>query len=65
MLQFIKQNPQAWNADTLVKILYNNHPWADRGIPSPEDLDKLNLDKLYAIYKQIYGNAHGMHYTFV
>ena len=65
MLQFMKQNPQAWYADTLVKILYNNHPWATTGIPTPEDLDKLNLEKLYAIYKQIYGNAHGMHYTFV
>ena len=65
MVQFIKQNPQAWYADTLMKIVYNNHPWADGGIPKPEDLDKLNLDKLYSIYQQIYGNAHGMHYTFV
>ncbi len=65
MLQFMKQNPQAWYADTLVKIVYDNHPWANSGIPTPEDLDKLNLDKLYSIYKQIYGNAYGMHYTFV
>ena len=65
MLQFVMQNPQAWYADTLTKILYNNHPWADGGIPKPQDLDKLNLDKLFSIYQQIYGNAYGMHYTFV
>ena len=65
MVQFIKQNPQAWYADTLSKILYNDHPWAESGVPKAEDLDKLNLDKLYSIYQQIYGNAHGMHYTFV
>lgn len=65
MLQFIKQNPQAWYADTLTKILYNNHPWAPNPVPSPEDFEKLNLDKLYSIYQQIYGNAHGMHFTFV
>ncbi len=57
MLQFIKQNPQAWYADTLTKILYNNHPWADNPVPSTEDFDKLNLDKFYSIYQQIYGNA--------
>ena len=65
MLQFIKQNPQAWYADTLTRVLYNNHPWADNPVPSPEDFEKLNLDKLYSIYQQIYGNANGMHFTFV
>ena len=64
-IQFIKQNPQAWYQDTLTKILYNNHPWAESGIPAPEDFDKLDLDKLFSIYQQIFGNANGMHYTFV
>ena len=65
MLQFMKQNPQAWYIDTLIKVVYNNHPWAENPVPSPDDLDKLNLDKLYSIYQQIYGNANGMHFTFV
>ena len=64
-LQFLKQNPQAWYQDTLTKILYNNNPWASSGVPTVEELDKLNLDKLYSIYNKIYGNAYGMHYTFV
>lgn len=64
-LQFIKQNPQAWYQDTLTKILYNNHPWAESGVPASEDFDKLDIDKLFSIYQQIFGNANGMHYTFV
>ena len=65
MLQFVKQNPQVWYMDTLTKILYNNHPWAASGIPKAEEFDKLTLDKIFSIYNQIYGNAYGMHYTFV
>ena len=63
-LQFIKLNPQAWFQDSLGKIVYNNNPWANE-IPSSEDFDRLNLDKLFGIYKDIFGNAHGMHYSFV
>jgi zinc protease len=65
MLLFVKQNPQLWYSDTLTKILYNNHPWASSGMPKPEELDKLNLDKIFSIYGQIFGNAWGMHFTFV
>ncbi len=63
-LQFAKQDPQTWFQDTLGKIVYNNNPWADE-IPTPEDLDNLNLAKSFAIYKEIFGNANGMHYSFV
>jgi len=63
-LQFLKQDPQTWFQDSLSKIAYNNNPWANE-IPTPEDFDRLNLDKLFSIYNQIYGNAYGMHYSFV
>lgn len=63
-LQFLKQDPQTWFQDSLSKIVYNKNPWANE-IPAPEDFDRLNLDKLFSIYNQIYGNAHGMHYSFV
>jgi zinc protease len=63
-LQFVRQNPQTWFQDSLARIAYNNNPWAN-DIPASEDFDRLNLDKLFAIYNQIFGNAHGMHYTFV
>lgn len=63
-LQFLMQDPQAFFADTVSKVLYNNNPWAS-AVPKPEDFDKLDLDKSFAIYKQIYDNAYGMHFTFV
>ena len=63
-LQFAKQDPQTWFQDTLGKIVYNNNPWANE-LPTPEDFDRLNLDKSFAIYKDIFGNANGMHFSFV
>ena len=63
-LQFAKQDPQTWFQDTLGKIVYNNNPWTDE-IPTPEDLDNLHLDRSFAIYKEIFGNANGIHYSFV
>jgi zinc protease len=63
-LQYLKQNPQAFFSDTVSKIAYNNNPWAG-GIPTAEEYDKINLDKSFEIYKQIYDNAYGMHFTFV
>ncbi len=63
-LEFLSKDPSASYEDTLQKIAYNNHPWAG-GIPKPSDFDKLNLDRSLAIYRDIFGNAHGMHFTFV
>ena len=63
-LQNIKSNPNYYFADTLVKIEFNNNPWA-AGIPSASDYDKINLDRSFEIYQGIYSNAFGMHFTFV
>jgi zinc protease len=64
MVQFLKGNPRAFYQDTLTKIIYNNNPWMS-AIPTEEEFDALNLDKALTIYKQIFGNADGMHFTFV
>jgi zinc protease len=64
-LQFVKQDPQTWYQDTLSKIAFNNHPWSDALIPTLEEFDRLNLDKIFSVYKQVFGNAYGMHYTIV
>ena len=63
-LQFLKGNPQAFYQDTLSKILYNGNPWVT-AIPTVEEYANLDLDKVLGIYKQIFGNADGMHFTFV
>ncbi|MBS1974729.1 MAG: insulinase family protein, partial [Bacteroidetes bacterium] len=64
---FIKNllnNPRAFYQDTLAKIEYANNPWAG-GFPHAEDFDRINLDRALAIYKEIFGNAYGWHFTFV
>jgi zinc protease len=63
-LQFLSKDPRAAYQDTLQKIAYNNHPWVE-GIPKSEDYDQLNLDRSFAIYKEVFGNAYGLHFTFV
>ncbi|HEU4471611.1 MAG TPA: insulinase family protein [Flavisolibacter sp.] len=63
-LQFVKEDPQTFFQDTLSKIMYNGSPWISE-IPTAEELEKLDADKIMAVYNQIYGNAHGMHFTFV
>jgi zinc protease len=60
----IKSNPNSYFADTVVKIEYQNSPWANH-IPDAEDFDKINIDRALAIYKEIYDNAYGIHFTFV
>lgn len=64
MMMFLKSNPQYFYADTLYKIAYNNNPWMNP-LPKPEDFQKLNIDKVMGIYNQVFGNADGMHFTFV
>ena len=63
-LQFLKGNPQFYFADTSVKIIYNNNPWMDP-LPKVEEYDNLRVDKAMSIYNKVYGNADGMHFTFV
>lgn len=48
-------NPQFYFMKHYVKTLYNNHPRAQ--MPEAEDFDKIELDRLYTIYKERFGNA--------
>jgi len=63
-LKFAKEDPQTYFQDTMQKIIYNNSPWLS-SIPTPEQLDKVNADKTLEIYKNVFGNANGLHFTFV
>jgi zinc protease len=64
MVKFLKEDPQSFFQDTLMKIVYKNNPWVE-GMPKEEDYNELKLDRAFAIYNQVFGNAHGMHFTFV
>lgn len=63
-LEFLGKNPQLSYQDTLNKILYNNNPWMN-AVPKAQDYDKITADSSLAIYKQIFGNAYGLHFSFV
>ena len=64
-LAFLSANPQAVFVDTLYKALYHNDPFTPVVVPKPEYFDQINLNRLIKIYKERFGNANGMHFTFV
>ncbi len=64
LVQDLKVDPFNYFQDTLSKIKYQNNPWMN-GIPETRDFDKVNLDKSFGIYQQVFSNAYGMHFTFV
>ncbi len=63
-LKNIKDNPNAFFSDTLTKTMYANNPWANTYYTT-EQIDKINLDRAMEIYKEVFGNAYGLHFTFV
>ncbi|MBE7171019.1 MAG: insulinase family protein [Williamsia sp.] len=63
-IENLKANPRNFFYDTLSKITYNNSPWAG-GLPKISDYEQLNLDRSFNIYKEVFSNLYGMHFTFV
>jgi zinc protease len=57
-------NPQNYFLDSSIRFQYENNAWANT-IPSPAEFERINLDTAYNIYRKVFGNAHGMHFTFV
>ncbi len=60
----ILSNPNAYFADTLTRVMYNNNPWAPT-LFRTETIDQINLDRVMEIYHEVFGNAYGLHFTFV
>jgi zinc protease len=60
----LSDNPQAYFADTLSKVEFKNSPWAG-AFSKTEEYDKISLDTVMSIYKNVFGNAYGWHFTFV
>jgi zinc protease len=63
-LKNMKSNPNSYFADTVARMEFNNSPWTPL-IPDAADFDKISLNRSLDIYKEIYGNAYGWHFTFV
>ncbi len=62
LYQNMAADPQFTFQDSVISILYKNHPWAPK-LPKPQNFAQVNVDRALAIYKERYGNATG--FTFV
>jgi zinc protease len=64
MYKNIMSDPSAVFQDTLLHVIYGNHPRAPK-IPSPDDFSKINLDRAISIYKERFANMVGFTFIFV
>lgn len=55
--------PDYYFYDQTAKIKYDNHPRA--GFPSADDMDQLDMDKVFKIYQERFADASGMTFFFV
>lgn len=62
MYQNMSSDPQYTFQDSVMTILYKNHPWAPR-VPKSEIFGKINDQRALAIYKERFSDANG--FTFV
>ncbi len=60
----LSSNPEIYFSSEFQKLMTKNHPRAG-GIPKPEDLDKVNLDRSIQIYKERFANAGDFTFFFV
>jgi zinc protease len=60
----IMANPQIFFSGEFQKMMTKNHPRAG-GVPKPEDLDKINLESSFRIYKERFANAGDFTFLFV
>jgi zinc protease len=62
LYQNMAADPQFTFQDSVISILYKNHPWAPK-LPKPENFGMINQQRAFDIYKERFGNANG--FTFV
>ncbi len=62
-MQFMTSNPQFYFFDIITKEMSNNHP-RRKIAPSNEDLDKIDLDKIMAFYKDRFADAGDFTFVF-
>lgn len=62
MYQNMSADPQYTFQDSVMTILYRDHPWAPR-VPKPENFAKIDAQRALSIYKERFGDVNG--FTFV
>ncbi|MEO9020967.1 MAG: insulinase family protein [Ginsengibacter sp.] len=63
-LPLLKADPQNAFKDSLTKVIYDNNPLAPIVIPSQQDIENINADRIIQIYKEQFANASGFHFFF-
>jgi zinc protease len=63
-MEFAMADPQNVFIDTAFKVLYQKNPLSSIVFPRPEDFDKINLDRSFAIYKEQFGDANDFNFIF-
>lgn len=61
----LSSNPQAAFLDTMNTVYYQSNPLAPIVFPKVAELEKINLDRSLAIYKEHIGDASGMNFVLV
>jgi zinc protease len=64
-LQFLSQNPQVAFIDTMLKTVYHNDPLTPIQVPTVQDVDKIDMNRVVDIYKNEFSNADGLHFFIV
>jgi zinc protease len=64
MYQNMSSDPQYLFQDSVMTILYKNHPWAPR-VPKSEIFGKIDDKRALSIYKERFGNASGFNFVLV
>ncbi|KAA5533688.1 insulinase family protein [Taibaiella lutea] len=64
-LQFLSQNPQIAFIDTMLKTVYHNDPLTPIQVPTVQDVDKIDMNRVVDIYKNEFSNADGLHFFIV
>jgi len=63
-MEFAMADPQTAFVDTAFKVLYQKNPLAPIVVPRPEDFDKIDLDRSFAIYKEQFADANDFNFIF-
>jgi zinc protease len=64
LYQNMMADPQFTYQDSLIRILYRNHPWAPK-LPRPENFAQIDRQRALQIYRERFGNASGFTFAIV
>jgi zinc protease len=64
LYQNMMADPQFTYQDSLIRILYRNHPWAPK-LPRPENFAQIDRQRALQIYKERFGDANGFTFAIV